>query len=129
MSEDPLIRIAKLRIVKASADIEVQLTAVRGGGPCVEILRRLRDRAAESLAALAIADADNPNVIRTLQNEVKRYDEWVGWLREIIGEGIAYDQEFTEKEREDILDLLTKTPDGQQQAIELGLVDDIPRDA
>lgn len=129
MSTDPLIRLAKLRIVKASADIEVQISNLPGGGPAVEILRRLRDRAAESLAALIIADAEKPGDVRHLQNEVKRYDEWIGWLREIVSEGIAYDKEFTEAERNEIIDLLTETPEGQRQAIELGLVDEIPHDA
>lgn len=129
MSTDPLVRIAKLRIIKASADLEVQLSAVSGGGPAVEILRRLRDRAAESLAALAVVDPAKTEDVRTLQNEVKRYDEWVGWLREIISEGIAYDKQFTDEERSEMTDLLTSTEDGERQAIELGLIDDIPRDS
>lgn len=122
MSNDPIVRLAKLRIIKASADLEVQLSERNGGGPAIEILRRLRDRAAESLAALAICDAEDGRAIRTLQNEVKRYDEWIAWIREIISEGMAYDQEMNEAEREDMLDLLTATAEGQQQAVELGLV-------
>lgn len=128
MPIDPIVRLAKLRIIKASADLEVQLSERNGGGPAIEIMRRLRDRAAESLAALAICDAEDKGAIRTLQNEVKRYDEWVAWLREIISEGIAYDQEMNEAEREDMLDLLTATPEGQQQAVELGLLNLDQRD-
>lgn len=128
MSNDPIVRLAKLRIIKASADLEVQLSERNGGGPAIEIMRRLRDRAAESLAALAICDAEDCSAVRTLQNEVKRYDEWVAWLREIISEGIAYDQEMNEAEREDMLDLLTATPEGQQQAVELGLLNLEQRD-
>ncbi len=126
---DPLYRLSMLRIIKASQDLEKQLSTVAGGGPSVEILRRLRDKAAESLAALVIVDAEDPRSIRELQNEVKRYDEWVGWLREIISEGIMYDKKFTEDERNEMIDLLTASPEGERQAIELGLIDDIPRDA
>lgn len=122
MSTDPLVRLAHQRIIKASADLEVQISSVKGGGPSIEILRRLRDRAAESLAALATVDAEEPKAIRLLQNEVKRYDEWLAWLRDIIAEGIAYDREFTEQERNELLEFLTTTADGEQQAIELGLV-------
>lgn len=129
MSNDPIVRLAKLRIIKASADLEVQLSDIHGSGPSIEILRRLRDRAAESLAALAFHDLakDRAGAV-TLQNEVKRYDEWVAWLQEIISEGIAYDKEMDADEREEMLDLLTASPEGERQAAELGLVDLEPQD-
>lgn len=126
---DPLFRMAKQRIVKVSADLEVQIAAVPGGGPCVEILRRLQDRAAESLAVLATADFTQVKEIVALQNEVKRYDEWLGWMRDIIHEGKAYDRQFTEDDRKELLDMLMGSEEGMQQAVELGLIDDIPRDA
>lgn len=129
MSTDPIERIAKLRIVKLSAELEVQMSSLPGGGPCIEILRRLRDRAAESLAALAVCDTDDPKIIRALQNEVKRYDEWVAWMREIIAEGIQYDAEISAEERNELLDLLARSTDGLREAVELGLVDAVPRDA
>lgn len=129
MSADPIERIAKLRIIKASAELEVQISQRVGSAPALEILRRLRDRAAESLVALATCNTEDPKEIRLLQNEVKRYDEWVGWLREIISEGVAYDAEFTAADREEMLDLLTQSPEGEQEAIALGLVDQVPRDA
>lgn len=125
---DPLVQLAQQRIVKASADLEVQLSQLTGGGPAIEILKLLREKAAESLACLVIVDAEDPKAIRTLQNEVKRYDEWIAWLRQIISEGRAIDAQTTVDEREELLDLLTQTPEGIQEAIDLGLVDDIPRD-
>lgn len=112
-----------------SAELEVQLSSVPGGGPSVEVLRRLRERAAESLAALVIVDAEDPKAIRLLQNEVKRYDEWIAWLREIISEGITYDKQFTDDERNEIIDMLAASPDGQRELIELGLIPDVAQDA
>lgn len=129
MSTDPLVRLAQQRIVKMSAELEVQLSSVPGGGPSVEVLRRLRERAAESLAALVIVDAEDPKAIRLLQNEVKRYDEWIAWLREIISEGITYDKQFTDDERNEIIDMLAASPDGQRELIELGLIPDVAQDA
>jgi hypothetical protein len=126
---DPIVRLARQRIVKACMDLEVQISSVKGGGPCVEILRVLQERSAESLAALAIVDAEDPKAIRTLQNEVKRYDEWFGAIRDIISQAKIYEAEFTEDDRNELLDLLIETPEGQQQAIDMGLVDEIPRDA
>lgn len=125
---DPISRLAKLRIVKLSADLEVQLAAVQGGGPCVEILRRLQDRAAESLAGLAVCDTEDPRAIRLLQNEVKRYDEWLHAMKDIIAEGKFYDRELTEDDRNDLLDLITEGADDREAAI-YGLVDDVPQDA
>ena len=132
MSTDPVLSIARQRIIKISADLEVQLAERNGSAPAIEILRRLRERAAESLSALAFLNLDDPNEIvkaKTLQNEVKRYDEWLGWMKEIIAEGIAYDRDMRDEEREEMLDLLTQTQEGREQAIELGLIADIPRDS
>lgn len=128
MSADPVYRLAKLRIIKLSADLEVQLASVPGGGPTVEILRRLQHNAAESLAALAVCDTEDPKMIRLLQNEVKRYDEWLAWMKSIVAEGKLADQEISAQEREEMLDYLSQTPEGAQQAIDLGLIDDVPQD-
>lgn len=123
MSNDPVIRLAKLRIIKLSADLEVQLASHTGSAPAIEILHRLQDRAAESLAALAICDTEDPRQIRLLQNEVKRYDEWVADLRAIITEGDAYDHELSAEDRQEMLDLLMQTSEGEQEAIAMGLID------
>ena len=53
--------------------------------------------------------------------EVKRYDEFVGWMRDIVDEGRTADQELSQAEREDLLDILETTPAGQEEAINLGL--------
>jgi hypothetical protein len=128
---DPLVLLAKQRIIKASADLEVQLGEKTGGGPAIEILRRLRDRAAESLAGLAVVNlftADGRCEAVVLQNEVKRYDEWIGWIRGIIAEGVAADREMHEEEREELLDVLLQSSRGEQEAIELGMIDPGPSD-
>src|ERR1035437_9725470 len=121
MSEDPILRLAKIHIVKVSMELEAQFIA-KGDAPCLEILKRLRDRAAESLMALALCNREDPKAIGLLQNEVKRYDEWVKWMQEIIDEGRSTDQELSHQEREELLDILQQTPEGQEQAIDLGLV-------
>ena len=124
MAQDPVLRLARLQIIKASADLDAELATKTGSKPTLEILRRLRERAAQSLAALAFVSPIESAKITALQNEVKRYDEWVGWIRDIISEGILYDKEFTDDEREEMLDVLTGTPEGQREAIELGLLDE-----
>lgn len=131
MARDPIDRIAKLRIIKMSAELEVQLAMKGGSSPTLEIVRRLRDRASESLAALAFVNLHEAKGVTeaiTLQNEVKRYDEWLTWMSEIINEGKAFDQELSAEDREEILDHLSESPEGLDEAIALGLVDQHPRD-
>lgn len=128
---DPVVRIAKQAIVKLSAELEAQLMTWPGGGPTVEIVRRMKDRVAESLAALAFVNlhtSEGFDQAITLQNEVKRYDEFFTFMQEIINEGIAYDREFTDDAREEMLDVLRATPEGEKQAIALGLIDPGPND-
>ena len=120
---DQINRLAKMRIITASRELDAQLSKKRGCSPVLEILRRLRARAAESLEALAFTNAYDSEKIKLLQNEVKRYDEWVEWLRDIVSEGLEYDQQITDSEREELLDVLVQSPEGQQEAIELGLID------
>jgi hypothetical protein len=120
---DQIDRLAMLRIIKATHDIELQLVQRQGFAPILEIMRRLRLRAAESLASLAFVDAEDPKAIRVLQNEVKRYDEYVEWLRDITSEGVRFGEEMDAKERDELLDILTQTPEGTRQAIEWGLLD------
>lgn len=127
-SYDALVRLAEVRIVKASADLEVQLSRRDDSSPTLHILRELRARAAESLAALVSVDPEDPKAIRDLQNEVKRYDEWLVWMKELIAEGKSVDDKMQEEEREELFDLLMLTEEGQQEAIRLGLVDAVPRD-
>lgn len=123
MNDDPVHLIAKQRIIAASSDIEAQLSLQQGCRPVLVVLLKARDRAAESLQALAFHEANDVAGIRILQNEVKRYDELVAWFREIIVAGIEYDKEITAEDQEQMLDLLTQTLAGQQEAIELGLID------
>jgi hypothetical protein len=123
---DPLMLLARQRIIKLSIDLEVQLAEKRGGAPAIEIVNRLRERAAESLMALVTVNLLDPAEIPkavTLQNEVKRYDEWFGAIREIIQEGIQEDANLRDAEREEMLDYLSDRADGEEVARELGLID------
>lgn len=130
MPGDQIYRLAMMRIIKASAEIEAELRAdIKGSGPVLEILRRLRDRAAESMEKLVFTDAQDTKAILTWQNEVKRYDEWVEWVREIIREGIEINNRLDDEEREEMIDMLLATPEGERAAIDQGLIDEAPRDA
>lgn len=124
MSADPLVAMARARIMALSRNLINALKDKNGGGVAIEMLRRLQDRSAESLAALATVDAQDTKAILTLQNEVKRYDEWVAWMQDIIAEGTSYDREETEEDREEMVDILMQTPEGYRQAVEAGLINE-----
>lgn len=128
---DPIVTLARLRIIRLSAELEVQLSDKDGGAPAVEILKRFREQAAESLASLITINFADPNEIpkaMMLQNEVKRYDEMFNAMKDIIVEGKSHDQAIKDEEREEMFDVLTATQEGRSQLIELGLIDDVPRD-
>jgi len=123
---DPIILLARQRIIKLSADLEVQLADKNGGGVAIEILHRLQRNAAESLAALAFIDFFDPaerKKIPTLQAEVRKYDEWIEHIKAIIAEGISEDKRMRDSERDELIDVLLETPEGEREAIELGLID------
>jgi hypothetical protein len=60
----------------------------------------------------------------SLQNEVKRYDEWLSCMRDILNEGRAYDAEMKATDREEMIDYLSGETDGEQQMRDLGLVEE-----
>lgn len=131
-NDDPIIRFAKLRMVRHWHSLETALRKRDGGDIALEILYRLYDRMAESLGAICFLNVYDPKdqlKYVALSNEIKRYDEWLNAMRDIVLEGRAYDREIGDAEREDLLDLLMQTPEGQREAIDLGLIDPGPRDA
>lgn len=123
---DPILRLAQLRIIKASADLEVQFSVKTADRPSIEILRRFRERAADSLAKLPFLNLDDPSDLikaKVMQNEVKRYDEFFADMSAIIKEGIEYDKQLSDEDRDELLDLLVKTSEGEAEAIALGMID------
>lgn len=131
MSKDPILLLAEQRIISASAQLEVELSSRSGFRPTLEILRVLRKRAATSLAELATADLFSSEGRRQAvahQNEVKRYDEWFVAMQALIAEGQALDAQMMEDERQEIIDTLSTSEEGQQELLELGLRDPLPTD-
>lgn len=129
MSDDPIFRLALQRAVQDSADVEAQLSIVSGCRPVVAILLKARAEAAEAGVALSTADAEDPKLIRTLQNLIIRFDDLVRWLREIVQSGFDADQEISSDDREELTNLLSPhSPEGEQ-VTQFGLADGVPRDA
>lgn len=123
MSDDPILRLAQQRMVAASADIEAQLSIQSGTRPVLMVLLRARNEAAAALARLACGQNLEMEKLREIQNEVWRYDSLVEWFRKIVSDGYEYDQQITAEDQEEMVDLLTRTPEGEQEAIEMGLIE------
>jgi hypothetical protein len=122
MSEDPIFRLAVQRIIADSADIEAQLSLGRGTRPILTVLTKARLEAADALACLVDVDAEIPTEIRRLQNEVRRFGDLVGWFKTIIEQGHLADQVITQQEREELLEILSRDLEGQEEAVSEGLV-------
>jgi hypothetical protein len=123
-AEGPILRLAKQRIIAASADIEAQLSVTAGCRPVLFMLLKARDEAAEALAELATLPPGAPaSELLRLQNDVCRYDDIVRWMRQLVARGFELDREISEAEREELADLLIGTPDGEEEAMELGLIE------
>lgn len=87
MSQDDALQIAALEmLVEASAAIEVTLDHP-DMTPLKAVLALAREDAATAIRKLVEIDPTQANEIRRLQNDARRYDSLVGWLRKIVGDG------------------------------------------
>jgi hypothetical protein len=122
---DPIVLIARQHIIKLSAQLEAQIDS-DGGGPLIEVWRRLRTDAADALAALAFADLfteKGRSEAHALQSSVRRYDDMVHVMRDVLIEGKQADFETSDEERRELYDVLMATPEGMQTAVDLGLIE------
>lgn len=123
MTDDAVRRIARARLIEASADIELQLEKTAGLRPMVIVLAKARRKAVEANDMLIGVDPEDAKSIRALQNEIRRYEDLVQFTREIVLEGKAADREMAEDERDEIA-VLMSTPEGRAEAEALGIEDE-----
>ena len=123
-----LIRIAQAKLIREGAELEAEIS---DNGPSWfwTITKRFRKAAAESMAALAIVDPNNAGAIEALQLDLKVYDRFIEEVRAFIAEGIHLDESVSGQDREELLDIILSRPNGEQEAIDLGLIDPGPSDA
>jgi hypothetical protein len=122
---NPVHLLAQQRIISASAELEVQLSHTKGARPTVEILNKLRETAAEALEKLVYANVfthDGRAELVTMQNKVKRYYEFFDAMKAVLNEGKALDYEMTEASRQELVDQLSGSREGNQELIELGML-------
>jgi hypothetical protein len=101
MSEEPAsYKLALLRASALSIQIEAELTS-RKSEALLVFLHDAKEQAAKALVALAEVDADDPAAIRKLQNEVRRFDDMVGWMKQRLLEGPEAERELNELQRQE----------------------------
>jgi len=122
MSVNHLVRIAKLKLIKDSAELEAEIST-KAPGWFMEVYGELKHRAAEALTAMAFVDASKPDDVRALQIPIRTFDEFVVAVRAVIAKGKMYDQEITEADREETLEALLDEAGGEEKAMALGLLD------
>ena len=87
MIDDDVLQVAALELlVEASAAVEVGLDHP-DMTPIKAILALAREEAAAAMRKLVEIDPTQTAEIRRLQNEARRYDSLVAWLRKIVGDG------------------------------------------
>ncbi len=121
---DPLLRLARdkvlLRQISDYADVTVQLNKSAAFRPIVTMLARARDEAAIAMVGLVVVSPTDTNEIMRLQNEARRFDDFVKWVRKIIAEGTDADKEIDGRGDtvEDVVDYIQEhDPDGLTEVL------------
>lgn len=89
------------RALDLSDRLEKDLAADRGG-VVVALAVTARNSAIEAMRALVVCDAEDPKVIRALQNEARRYADMIRWMGNIVQLGRDAEAEITPGEVEEI---------------------------
>jgi hypothetical protein len=111
MSRDYSVEMAE-RAIQAFSDNYFAEAVLPKGGPILHLLACSRAEAAEALLALIDADAEEPKIIRSLQNKIKMHLNLLEWSKKSINEGEQIYQKMKIEEREDMqLAVLTRHGD------------------
>lgn len=87
--------------------LEKEFTNDRAG-PCTMLAVKARRAAIDATRALIDADADDTSRVRSLQSDIKRYRELIGWMRDIIATGKEAFHDLEAAERESVLKALNQ---------------------
>jgi hypothetical protein len=105
---DPQLELARrqmLKLVEASALLEVEFDQGRHWRPTLVIMQELRLRAAEAISALADVDPDDTKAIRRLQNEVQLFRMFVTTAKDIYDRGIEAGRLLDAETREELSEI------------------------
>ena len=101
MSRDYSVDMAE-RAIQAFSDNYFAELVLPKGGPILHLLACSRAEAAEALLALIDAEAEQPNLIRRLQNKITTHIDLLRWVSKTINEGEQIYANMKIEEREDM---------------------------
>lgn len=114
---DPVIGIAHDRLMAIMGiDLKVQLERGTGTRPMLWLLAKAKEKAADSMALLIKVDPTDAEAIRTLQNDVVMFEDFVTWCKELLARGREADHALAEADRAEIADYMTT-----EEAREMGI--------
>ena len=99
MNRDAIERLALNRAVLISAELEVQLDQNAKMRPMIAVLDLAREQAVLAMRGLVFEEPTNIEKMRSLQFEVRRYDDLVAWLQKLIVDGKEADRRIDELDR------------------------------
>lgn len=117
MSDAASYKLALLRASKLSIEIEVELTS-RKSEALIVLLSDAKEAAAAALMQLVDADAEDPKTIRRLQNEVRRFDDLVGWMRQRLIEGPEAERELSDLQIQEARGLVLDNETSEQIGVQ-----------
>ena len=98
------------RAVQNFSDAYFKEVVLPKGGPITHLLARSRIEAADALLMLITANADEPGVVKDLQNKVRLHVQLLRWCSETVAQGEEIYDRLKIEEREDMqLAILTRS--------------------
>jgi hypothetical protein len=105
---DPILGIAAQRLMAITGiDLKVQLERGTGTRPMLWLLAKAKEKAALSLQMLVNVDPNNAEAIRTLQNDVIMFEDFVEWCRELLAHAKDSEHLVNEADRAELAEYLT----------------------
>lgn len=101
MTQEPAsYKLALEAASRLSIQIEAELRSRRSESLLV-FLDDAKEAAARAMVALVDADAEDFRAVRKLQNEVRRFDDLVGWMKQRLLEGPEAENVLSDLQRQE----------------------------
>jgi hypothetical protein len=111
---EPIYKIALQRDLTLSAHAEVELTSKIKSEPLLVVISAAKEQAAAALVGLVSVDPEDHAEIRRLQNEVRRFDDLVKWLRELLIAGPEAERLLSEMQMQEARGLIIDDETAEQ---------------
>ncbi len=104
--EKAVFELAADALIRASLSIDHQLTQSADTQPVAVMLEIARKEAAGAILPLVQCDPTDATQIRELQGKIRRYQDMVRWLSDIVTSGMWLKARVEEAERESLINIL-----------------------